>query len=208
MALFGGITPNPVIQSWGDGFYGPRLRILNRNELYLREAARIPSARYPIVNNADEEPWGGADFRLKSWRTSLRDCGNWRIRRRIHLFLIFAILVLTCNAKITWEFLRSPDQARAIRALKIATTDTGRRTKAKRSPKRGLLEFSTAEASESQAGSRLSSDPPAFGIAISDLLPPPAKPSADSFTRQELTIPRLVVAVLWTRPPPSALTHL
>ena len=135
----------------------------------------------------------------------LRDPGNWR--RTSPLLLIFAVLVLTCNAKITWEFFRSADQALAIRSLKIATAETGERSKQK--PSKRTLRFSERAATEArdvQPGAGLSSTPTVLEAAQSCLLVPSAKLISGSFTHWKPVVRPVLLGFydLWRRPPPLA----
>jgi hypothetical protein len=133
----------------------------------------------------------------------LRDPGNRR--RALHVFLIFAVLVLTCNAKITWEFLRSANQALAIRALKIAAFEANERAKSRKPPKRALRLAKISEADTgSQAGLGINSAPSTFQACPGCLLVPPTEFLSGNFIRHEPIVAPVALSffALWRRPPP------
>ena len=137
----------------------------------------------------------------------LRDHGDWR--RAFHVFLIFAVLVLACNAKITWEFLRSANQALAIRALKLSTSEPSQRTASRKPLKRvsRISKSSTADAFQSrQAGAGLAFAP-VFEAGPGSALTLAAGKLSGNFIPQEVIVRPVVLSfsALWRRPPPCTL---
>jgi len=143
------------------------------------------------------------EFRLLSWQ----DPGHGRTWRLIHVCLIFSVLVLTCNAKITWEFFQSRNQARAIRALKISTSEHNQYGKSRKSLKRALRlwKSSTPGASERPVGTRLGFEPPTLEVSVGIPYLPSIEPASGDLPPQESTIALVAnFLVLWCRPPPCA----